>query len=191
MSILKGLIICNHLCFLLRHAFQSLQAVLPNSELSLANLPASAFGHACHILYSFLGTIGAIKVKSEPLKWPTHPYTVCSFPPHPTFWLYVKLPYFPIPLQSSWSSLWTEKVHHEARTLLLLFPFPGVLSLFPLLSNFLAHSLCSSKWLLLTFINEAFFDPCIKRRLPILSLPISFPHFIVLHDTYHHLKYCT
>lgn len=91
---------------------------------------------------------------------------VCSFPPHPTFWPHVKLPYFLVPRQPFWSSHWTQKVHPEARTLLLLFTCPGVLSLFPLVSTCLAHFFHSSKCLLLTFYQGGLFWPLYQKKTP-------------------------
>lgn len=91
---------------------------------------------------------------------------VCSFPPHPTFRPHVKLPYFLVPLQPSCSSYWTQKVHPEARTLPLRFPCPGVLSLIPLVSTFLAHFFQPSKCLLLTFYQGGLFWPLCQKKAP-------------------------
>lgn len=158
-SIPTGLVISNHFCFWLRHAFQSLGAGSPNSELSLANFPASAFCHACHILYLSLGTIRAIKVKSRTLKWPTSPYTVCLFPPHPTFWPHFKLRFSPVP-HPYWPPCWTQKVPPDARSLPELFPLPGIL--FLLVSTWWAHSRSPSRCLLLPY-QEAFLTHWVQK----------------------------
>ena len=93
-----------------------MSAGLPNSWLSLANLPASAFHHACHILSLSLETINTIKVKPKALKWPVNPYTLCPFPSHTTFWPNFKV-LFSLVLLLHWPPHWAQKVPANAKAL--------------------------------------------------------------------------
>lgn len=97
-------------------------------------LPASQHQHVIMlvIVSSYpLEPLSAIKVKSKALKWPTSPYMVCPFPPHPTFWPLFKLP-FSLILPQPYCLLTNHRKCILKQDLCpFLFPLPEVLFLHP------------------------------------------------------------